>query len=270
MQQKAAEAKKIINISWKKSLNQRRQHKYQQLRNENTSAFYCEWIETGSFIPRKFRPKIIPKEPQNQMNIRINLAKQKMKTEAELCVLRAKKHVEKLERIDATMIAEISTLYEGALAEELKEMYRQDCKLCDAKSATDGHKQAMWLQNLPSSYEASPKDLRLNPMTSSEYPECGDGPLVTNKNRLNGRPLGNNRTPSMAIQVQQHRKGSLQYKSYQDTRKQWLVAPDAKIKATKTMPYKPNKRDRERSDTTEGNNTSGDNISRKATLCNRQ
>jgi len=126
--QKALQCRNSIISVWKSNLNQKNQHLYQHLRNTNVHKIYSEWLEDGTFLPRKFHPKPICGEPEDQKKLRIELAKEKMRTEAQLCKLRAQSHWEKSEEIDADMMKLIEQKADGQIREHLKEMYRKECE----------------------------------------------------------------------------------------------------------------------------------------------
>ena len=113
---------------WSAKTNQRKQHLYQQMRNKCTSQTYSEWLQGDTYVPKKFQPKRITGEPEVQWNLRYDLAKSKMRTEAELTSLRAKSHWDKVQSIDKEMYQLIEENAGGQIKEHLKEMYRQECE----------------------------------------------------------------------------------------------------------------------------------------------
>lgn len=78
------EKKKEITI-WKKMLNERKQAYWNAVRCENLADVYEKWRQNEEVIlPRKFRPKPIDNEPEEETRIRRNLAIQKFEAEISL------------------------------------------------------------------------------------------------------------------------------------------------------------------------------------------
>ena len=114
-QKQALVEKRPLNTIWKRALNQRKQQRYQQIRNTNMASFYKGWLETDSFIPKKFRPKPFPEESEEESRLRLDSAKERMKTEANLCSFHADRHSSKCSTIDNTPTTYTThqELYEG-------------------------------------------------------------------------------------------------------------------------------------------------------------
>lgn len=209
IKRQALKAKRTMNSTWKKTLNQRKQRRYQHMRNENIIDIYLEWISSESFIPKKFRPRAIPNELESETNIRLKAARQNMMTEVELCKVRAVNNLQQLQELDSMMIAEIMEKYDGAVAERLKELYRQESEECDKIAIADALKQKTWLQELPSSEKAEENDK--NALQSAKGGNSNKWETVTRKKKPNYdtgvKPQRHQKTLSVSIQVQCHKQG---------------------------------------------------------------
>jgi hypothetical protein len=243
IKRQATQAKTAMNSSWKRALNQRKQLRYQHLRNENIVFIYSEWISSESYMPSKFKPRTIPSESETEREIRMKLAKQKMTSEVELCQVRAQKNLQKLEEVDSAIIAEITEKYDGALAERLKELYRQECESSDSKALADGLKHKSWLQDLPSSEQAKEDDRNTSNGDESESEET-EFRTVTYKRKPTKTSSQNQaqRSPSISIQVQRHRNSSLHKDSHQHrkpSRKDSTTEPSNPPEQARSKPYQP-------------------------------
>lgn len=154
--QKALNCRNKFISTWRQKANQRKQHLYQQMRNKTINTIYMDWCQDGDFVPKKYKPKPITGEPEDQKKIRTDLAKMKMKAEAELCSLKAQKHWERVQTIDIEMFEVIESNADGEVKEHLKEMYRQECEKIEVNARSGANKHESWLMNLPNSENDDP------------------------------------------------------------------------------------------------------------------
>lgn len=77
-------------------LNIRKQTYWKQINNANHAEQFEKWLEEqGPIIPRKYRIKPIRREPEDQANIRIEVAKECVKGDIQLLRLMIKQQSEK-------------------------------------------------------------------------------------------------------------------------------------------------------------------------------
>lgn len=93
---------------WSSKLNAVSSHHFQKHRNLNIAIWYNELCKNFTdnqvcHLPKKFRPKAIKDEPEDQTILRIELAFNKMKVEAEIMYRRSKSHHEKIYAIKKEM-----------------------------------------------------------------------------------------------------------------------------------------------------------------------
>ena len=96
---------------WKINLNQRKLAHWNVLRNKETSKIYLEWSKSETpIIPRKYFPKLIDNEPENQKRLREKLAVEKLITESEIPYLRSQQYQQKYEKNDCHMFQHIERI----------------------------------------------------------------------------------------------------------------------------------------------------------------
>ena len=98
-------------------------------------------------MPRKLRPVMIPNEPQNELEIRERLARQKMKHETELLLLISQKFKQNFENIDDTMQTIFSKELPISVANDYIINWKKDCEIEEQKSQFIFKKKKLWIEN---------------------------------------------------------------------------------------------------------------------------
>lgn len=132
---------------WKTSFNQRKQNFWNSLRTHETSKLFQEYMtEDSQYLPRKFRPQTIPKEPDEQSNERIRLAFETMRSEERILQNKADRYTTKYLKIDENIMNLISQRASGKIREKLEELWTNQCNLEEDKSRKIWEKKANWFK----------------------------------------------------------------------------------------------------------------------------
>lgn len=104
LQKEASRIKQKIKTYWSQTLNSRKQTYWKQINNAYHAEQFEKWLEKAEpILPRKFRIKPICEEPNDQTNIRIEVAKERLRGEIQLLRLRSNKSREKVIEYDTEM-----------------------------------------------------------------------------------------------------------------------------------------------------------------------
>ena len=145
--QKDKEALKSHLKSWKNNLNERKQGYWSYLRTENLIKKYEEWCSNDpAIIPRKYTPKLIESEPEEQKEIRMRYAKNSMKCDMEIMKLRITNFQSKYEAVDEAMISEIEANTKDQITKAtLIELWKKECQEQEEKSKEIWKEKEEWL-----------------------------------------------------------------------------------------------------------------------------
>lgn len=144
--------KKEITI-WKKMLNERKQAYWNAIRCENLADVYEKWRQNKEVIlPRKFRPKPINNEPEEETTIRRNLAIQKFDAEISLLRLRVPKYREKYENHDQVMHDEIANISSNDMQIKLRGLWEKETNQEKIKSDDLLRSKQKWLDDYANNY----------------------------------------------------------------------------------------------------------------------
>lgn len=104
LQKEASRIKQTLKSVWSQMLNIRKQTYWKQINNANHAKQFGKWLEEQEpIIPRKYRFKPIRGEPEDQTNIRIEVAKARVKGDIQLLRLRSNNSQKKVIDFDAQM-----------------------------------------------------------------------------------------------------------------------------------------------------------------------
>lgn len=103
-------------------------------------------------MPRKFRIKPIREEPYDQRNIRIEVAKERLRGEIQLLRLRSNKSQEKVIEYDTEMEKVFKNKASGRVLEILLNMWESDCKREEQKSFNKWRYKEAWLLDYERNY----------------------------------------------------------------------------------------------------------------------
>jgi hypothetical protein len=126
--------KKYIYTGYR-TLNFRKQLFWKQINNANDAEQYEKWLgEDNPILPRKFRITEINGEPEDQKNIRANMAVERVKGEIQLLRMRSEKSQEKVMNIDEQMIQGLQRKANGKILEILEKRWKSDCEKEEKRS----------------------------------------------------------------------------------------------------------------------------------------
>jgi hypothetical protein len=135
LQKEADKIKQNMKVEWSRTLNFRKQLFWKQINNANDAEQYEKWLgEDNPILPRKFRITEINGEPEDQKNIRANMAVERVKGEIQLLRMRSEKSQEKVINIDEQMIQGLKKKANGKILEILENRWRSDCEKEEKRS----------------------------------------------------------------------------------------------------------------------------------------
>ena len=122
-------AKKSIEKLWKDSLNARKQAFWTYYKAKTTAETFEKLLEEDPpKMPRRFLPKGIPNEEEEETKIRQEISLENFKAEIRLLHVRAKSYEQKFTKIDVQMVENFTEKYTENVVDHLKEFWFQDCK----------------------------------------------------------------------------------------------------------------------------------------------
>jgi hypothetical protein len=145
LQKEADKIKQNMKVEWSRTLNFRKQLFWKQINNANDAEQYEKWLgEENPILPRKFRITEINGEPEDQKNIRANMAIERVKGEIQLLRMRSEKSQEKVINIDEQMIQELKRKANGKILEILENRWRLDCEKEEKRSQERYRVKEIW------------------------------------------------------------------------------------------------------------------------------
>ncbi|OOY96781.1 hypothetical protein BOW19_11455, partial [Solemya velum gill symbiont] len=155
IEREALQMKKSMSKLWARSLNERKQAFWNMYRNDKISKIYLNWTQKEKpILPKKFIIKEIEGECKKETEIRANFALNRLNTEILLLDARKIRYEDTYNSIDEAMIAEIveKTQGKGDLQDKLCEIWLQDTKREEMKTATLWERKQTWFENYEKSY----------------------------------------------------------------------------------------------------------------------
>ncbi len=126
-QSKVRDYKKKINKIWSDTLNKRKLAFFNKLVARGTAEHYADFLKKDvPFFPKKFCPKAVSGESEEEARLKINLAKNKVETEIGILQLRARKHEENMVNLDSKISEEIAKCEEPSIRELLQTLWAED------------------------------------------------------------------------------------------------------------------------------------------------
>jgi len=124
------------------------------LKFHNTVSIYETWVEKiNPILPRKFRPKLISDEIEEDREIRKDAAIYRFKSEIQIMKNKASRNQEKYLRIDEQMC---TLLKEKTMSPEVEDWlfkeWEQECQREEQKSLYIWKKKETWLRNYSDNY----------------------------------------------------------------------------------------------------------------------
>lgn len=157
LQKEASRIKQKLKSVWSQMLNIRKQTYWKQINNANHAEQFEKWLEEQEpIIPRKYRIKPIRGEPEDQTNIRIEVAKERVKGDIQLLRLRSNNSQKKVIDFDAQMEKEIRNNASGRVLEILLKMWESDCTKEEQKSFNKWRYKEAWLLDYAKNFGKEP------------------------------------------------------------------------------------------------------------------
>ena len=148
----ATKSKRKIDQLWKNSLNSRKQAFWQQYKAKNVAEKFSELLimEPPQML-RKFLPKEIKNESEEETKIRKELAIEKVKTEIKLLQVRSSKYEQAFKNIDEKMILYFTNNYSNDICDAMITEWQNDCQHEEAFSISKFTETEEWFYNNTSS-----------------------------------------------------------------------------------------------------------------------
>ena len=149
VQQQATRIRRNIISVWKKSLNERKLAYWNHLKCTKTVNTYNEWLQLENpVLPRKFRPRTISGEHEDDKKIRRDMAVKAFQAEIKILTNKAERYRTSYETVDS----EMSTIFEKRSNEEgtcekLEVMWKKECQNEEERSIAIWAKKQEWLNN---------------------------------------------------------------------------------------------------------------------------
>ena len=177
LKSEAMTAKRYMSLPWTNTLNTRKQAFWNYHRAKRTAETFENLLSMEPpQMPRKFLPRVIPNEPEDELQIRRDLAVEKFKNEINMQKKRMEKYQEKFSKLDAEMVTHITTKYGNDLYDILIKEWEIDCTKQEEISVKRFNNKEEWfLNNSESEYRNSRNNddrrqkQRFNNNSESEY-----------------------------------------------------------------------------------------------------
>ena len=174
-------AKRSIMVLWRNTINTRKQAYWNYYRAQQISETFEDLLsQDPPKMPRKFLPKMIVNEPEEELEIRKHLSIEKFKAEINLQRIRAEKYKERYLKIDEDMIGKINAIFKEGISEVLKDQWMEECaaqKDISAKIFSD--KREWFLENASSEFRQEQDD--------NNYEEKNRHPAIGPKGKVSQR-----------------------------------------------------------------------------------
>ena len=127
-------------------MNDRKEIFWLYFKNKNLAQKYKDWLDsTPVEIPKKFLPKVIPGEAEEQRKISMCTAKNIMKSQMEMMEIRFKNFKLIYEAIDQEIYSEIeSSTNNDQTKATLRQMWITDCENEEQNSETFWKEKGEW------------------------------------------------------------------------------------------------------------------------------
>lgn len=146
LKNEAFNSRRRLRIPWQQKLNHRKQMYWNHIKNQGLYELYEKWLnQSPPHIPRKYLPKHIQGEPENEEKIRYSLAIDEMKMNQELFASRATRFLSKTETADIEMKEFIQSKCTPPVLQDLiYNIWKDDCLREEAKSRLIWEKKCRW------------------------------------------------------------------------------------------------------------------------------
>lgn len=145
LQKEAIKIKQRIKVDWSRALNKRKQLYWKQINNACDAEQYEKWLgEDLPILPRKYRITEIPGEPEEQKNIRANMAVERVKGEIQLLRMRSENSQNKVIEIDEQMGSELKKKASGRILDILENTWKADCEKEEKRSQDRWRMKEIW------------------------------------------------------------------------------------------------------------------------------
>ena len=171
LQQQDHEKLKAKIKQWKNTLNDRKKTYWLYLKNTKFANKYDEWYNaTPIKLPNKFLPKTIPGEAEEQKEIRMRHAKERMKYEIDMMKAKINNFKSQYEAIDQTLFSEIETSSNNDSTKAiLRKLWMNDCKSEEAISEEAWKEKEEWLLDQEFQFEQADNNNSRQPPRETGY-----------------------------------------------------------------------------------------------------
>lgn len=148
LSEESMEAKKDIEATWKSQIVKRRDMYWEYYKRKEVAEIYTNEIKKDNpRMPRKFQPKEISGEPEEEHRMRKERAIKNMETEIQLMKLREKRKAKEYKEIDETMLELIQQKFEEneTICCQLSNAWKKECELEEQKSSDIFKRKKEWL-----------------------------------------------------------------------------------------------------------------------------
>lgn len=175
-----------IESTWQRQLNKRSQLYWQCMNAENTAVIYETWAnDDKKIIPRKFLMKDLPNESQEESDIRRSATLRKLNDEINLLKIRAERHKQKYENVDAEMNASLKSQFNEDDLADIKGLWREETAIQESKSSQRWMSKQQWLEKYAEEFNnakfTKPKSDRRRNHPKKQHQREGDETPINNR-----------------------------------------------------------------------------------------
>ena len=140
-------AKRNMNSFWDQKLKARKAVFFKQYRNTRLNEIFSEELQKEKpEFPRKFLPVIKDYESEEEKQIKLELAKEKVKAQLKLQDIYKKRQLETIKNIDTEITNYVAEHHSKELTEKLLKHWEQECKSTEARAKDEFEKKVEWFK----------------------------------------------------------------------------------------------------------------------------
>ena len=163
-------AKRNMNSFWDQKLKARKAVFFKQYRNTRLNEIFSEELQKEKpEFPRKFLPVIKDYESKEEKQIKLELAKEKVKAQLKLQDIYKKRQLETIKNIDTEITNYVAEHHSKELTEKLLKHWEQECKWTEANAKNVFEKKVEWFKENWMVEKADHKPPNLLHQRNNEY-----------------------------------------------------------------------------------------------------
>ena len=140
-------AKRNMNSFWDQKLKARKAVSFKQYRNTRLNEIFSEELQNEKpKFPRKFLPVIKDCESEEEKQIKLELAKEKVKAQLKLQDIYKKRQLETIKNIDTEITNYVAEHHSKELTEKLLKHWEQECTSTKARAKDEFEKKVEWFK----------------------------------------------------------------------------------------------------------------------------